>query len=92
MTIHAFVFLSTHARFLASPWSAGQLTHFLQFVNANVAKEAVMTPPRLLVAKKKPLALPHRQEETSGTAPPRALPRREAPASPAPRDLTAPAY
>jgi hypothetical protein len=40
MTIHAFVFLSTHAHFLLSPASAGQLARFMQFVNANVAKEA----------------------------------------------------
>src|ERR1017187_8355150 len=40
MTIHAFVFLSTHAHFLLSPASAGQLAKFMQFVNANVAKEA----------------------------------------------------
>jgi hypothetical protein len=39
MTIHAFVFLSTHAHFLLSPTSAGQLALFMQFVNANVAKE-----------------------------------------------------
>jgi hypothetical protein len=40
MTIHAFVFLSTHAHFLLSPSSAAQLALFMQFVNANVAKEA----------------------------------------------------
>ena len=40
MTIHAFVFLSNHAHFLLSPTSPGQLAHFMQFVNANVAKEA----------------------------------------------------
>jgi len=40
MTIHAFVFLSTHAHFLLSPRSPGQLALFMQFVNANVAKEA----------------------------------------------------
>jgi hypothetical protein len=40
MTIHAFVFLSTHAHFLVSPTSAAQLARFMQFVNANVAKEA----------------------------------------------------
>ena len=40
MTVHAFVFLSTHAHFLLSPKSAGQLALFMQFVNANVAKEA----------------------------------------------------
>ena len=40
MTIHAFVFLSTHAHFLVSPSDAGQLALFMQFVNANVAKEA----------------------------------------------------
>jgi hypothetical protein len=40
MTIHAFVFLSTHAHFLLSPSSAGQLARLMQFVNANVAKEA----------------------------------------------------
>jgi hypothetical protein len=40
MTIHAFVFLSNHAHFLLSPSSAGQLALFMQFVNANVAKEA----------------------------------------------------
>ena len=40
MTIHAFVFLSTHAHFLLSPANAGQLAAFMQFINANVAKEA----------------------------------------------------
>jgi hypothetical protein len=40
MTIHAFVFLSTHAHFLLSPSGADQLAKFMQFVNANVAKEA----------------------------------------------------
>jgi hypothetical protein len=40
MTIHAFVFLSTHAHFLLSPTDAGQLAVFMQFINANVAKEA----------------------------------------------------
>jgi hypothetical protein len=40
MTIHAFVFMSTHAHFLLSPSSPGQLALFMQFVNANVAKEA----------------------------------------------------
>jgi hypothetical protein len=40
MTIHAFVFLGNHAHFLLSPSSAGQLALFMQFVNANVAKEA----------------------------------------------------
>jgi hypothetical protein len=40
MTIHAFVFMSTHAHFLLSPTSGGQLARFMQFVNANVAKEA----------------------------------------------------
>jgi hypothetical protein len=40
MTIHAFVFLSNHAHLLLSPASAGQLARFMQFVNANVAKEA----------------------------------------------------
>jgi putative transposase len=40
MTIHAFVVVSNHAHFLLSPSSAGQLAKFMQFVNANVAKEA----------------------------------------------------
>jgi hypothetical protein len=40
MAIHAFVFLSTHAHFLLSPTDAGQLAVFMQFINANVAKEA----------------------------------------------------
>jgi hypothetical protein len=40
LSIHAFVFMSTHAHFLLSPTSAGQLARFMQFVNANVAKEA----------------------------------------------------
>jgi putative transposase len=39
MTIHAFVYLSTHAHFLLSPSDAGQLALFMQFINANVAKE-----------------------------------------------------
>ena len=38
--IHAFVVLSTHAHFLLSPASAEQLARFMQFVNANIAKEA----------------------------------------------------
>jgi hypothetical protein len=40
MAIHAFVVLSTHAHFLLSPTGAGQLALFMQFVNANIAKEA----------------------------------------------------
>ena len=40
MAIHAFVLVSTHAHFLLSPSSAGQLAKFMQFVNANIAKEA----------------------------------------------------
>jgi hypothetical protein len=40
MAIHAFVVLSTHAHFLLSPTDAGQLALFMQFVNANIAKEA----------------------------------------------------
>jgi hypothetical protein len=40
MSVHALFFLSTHAHFLVSPASAGQLARFMQFVNANVAKEA----------------------------------------------------
>jgi hypothetical protein len=40
MTIHAFVFMSTHAHFLVSPTSAAELARFMQFVNARVAKEA----------------------------------------------------
>jgi REP element-mobilizing transposase RayT len=39
MTIHAFVVLSNHAHFLLSPTSAQQLARFMQFVNANIAKE-----------------------------------------------------
>lgn len=39
MTIHAFVVVSNHAHFLLSPTSAQQLARFMQFVNANVAKE-----------------------------------------------------
>jgi hypothetical protein len=40
MAIHAFVLVSTHSHFLLSPSSAGQLAKFMQFVNANIAKEA----------------------------------------------------
>jgi len=40
MAIHAFVVLSTHAHFLLSPTGADQLALFMQFVNANIAKEA----------------------------------------------------
>jgi REP element-mobilizing transposase RayT len=40
VAIHAFVVLSTHAHFLLSPASAEQLARFMQFVNANIAKEA----------------------------------------------------
>ena len=39
MTIHAFVVVSNHAHFLLSPTSALQLARFMQFVNANIAKE-----------------------------------------------------
>jgi REP element-mobilizing transposase RayT len=39
MTIHAFVVVSNHAHFLLSPASAYQLARFMQFVNANMAKE-----------------------------------------------------
>jgi REP element-mobilizing transposase RayT len=40
MAIHAFVVLSTHAHLLLSPTGANQLALFMQFVNANIAKEA----------------------------------------------------
>jgi hypothetical protein len=40
MTMHTFVVASTHAHFLVSPSSAHQLACFMQFVNANMAKEA----------------------------------------------------
>jgi putative transposase len=40
MSIHAFVVLGTHAHFLLSPSSADKLARFMQFVNANIAKEA----------------------------------------------------
>jgi len=40
MSIHAFVVMSTHAHFLCSPSSADDLARFMQFVNANIAKEA----------------------------------------------------
>jgi hypothetical protein len=40
MAIHAFVVVSSHAHFLLSPTSAQQLASFMQFVNANMAKEA----------------------------------------------------
>ena len=40
MVIHAFVVASSHAHFLLSPESAYQLARFMQFVNANIAKEA----------------------------------------------------
>jgi REP element-mobilizing transposase RayT len=39
MTIHAFAVLSNHAHLLLSPSDAEQLARFMQFVNANVAKE-----------------------------------------------------
>jgi hypothetical protein len=39
MTVHAFVVLSTHAHLLVSPTSAQQLARFMQFLNANIAKE-----------------------------------------------------
>ena len=39
MAIHAFVVLSAHAHFLLSSTGADQLALFLQFVNANIAKE-----------------------------------------------------
>jgi REP element-mobilizing transposase RayT len=39
MTIHAFVVVSNHAHLLLSPTSAHQLARFMQFVNANIAKE-----------------------------------------------------
>lgn len=40
MAVHAFVVLSTHAHFLLSPTGTDQLASFMQFVNANIAKEA----------------------------------------------------
>ena len=40
MSIHAFVVLGTHTHFLLSPPSAEKLARFMQFVNANIAKEA----------------------------------------------------
>jgi hypothetical protein len=40
MVVHAFVATSTHAHYILSPTSAGQLARFMQFVNANIAKEA----------------------------------------------------
>jgi hypothetical protein len=40
MVIHAFVVTSTHAHYILSPTSAEQLARFMQFVNANIAKEA----------------------------------------------------
>jgi REP element-mobilizing transposase RayT len=40
MTIHAFVVVGTHAHFLLSPPSGEKLGRFMQFVNANIAKEA----------------------------------------------------
>lgn len=39
MTVHAFVVVSTHAHLLLSPSSAQQLARFMQFLNANMAKE-----------------------------------------------------
>ena len=40
MVIHAFVVTSTHCHYILSPTSAEQLARFMQFVNANIAKEA----------------------------------------------------
>ena len=40
MAIHAFVVTSTHAHYILSPSSAEQLSRFMQFVNANIAKQA----------------------------------------------------
>jgi len=40
MAIHAFVVLSNHTHFLLPPSGADQLAKFMQFVNANIAKEA----------------------------------------------------
>jgi len=39
MFIHDFVVVSTHAHLLLSPTSAQQLARFMQFLNANIAKE-----------------------------------------------------
>jgi putative transposase len=39
MAIHAFVVVSSHAHFLVSATTAQQLASFMQFVNANMAKE-----------------------------------------------------
>jgi putative transposase len=39
MTIHAFVVMSNHAHLLISPTDAHQLARFMQFLNANIAKE-----------------------------------------------------
>jgi hypothetical protein len=44
MPIHAFVVLGTHAHFLLSPPSAEKLARFMQFVNADIAKEAGRLP------------------------------------------------
>jgi hypothetical protein len=43
MTIHAFVFISTHEHFLLSPSSAGQLAKFMQFVSCS--RRACLTDP-----------------------------------------------
>ena len=39
MTVHAFAIASNHTHFLLSPSDADQLARFMQFVNANIAKE-----------------------------------------------------
>src|SRR5664279_907854 len=65
MTIHAFVFLSTHAHFLLSPTDAGQLAVFMQFINANVAKEA----GRLYDWRERVWSRPRGWCQSSGTTP-----------------------
>jgi len=39
MVLHGFVIVSNHAHFYARPSSAQQLARFMQFLNANIAKE-----------------------------------------------------
>lgn len=38
--VHAFIFLSNHYHLLVSPSDAQQLSHFMGFVNSNLAREA----------------------------------------------------
>jgi hypothetical protein len=60
MVIHAFVVTSTHPHYILSPTSAEQLARFMQFVDANIAKEAGrlhLWPERLWSRRHRPIVI-----------------------------------